>query len=374
MTSQTAEPELVGSELGAGWCLTGCLPGHLSPTSTPVTKFPFVVGRDVACDLSLSSRNVSKRHAEVLATTGATLIRDLGSTNGTFVNGRRITDAVPIGDQDLVQFADVELRFCRLTYIAADFTQVADQLEQTWLISRMHEVLNEQRLTMLFQPILAGAQPTIVAYEALARTDVPGLELPFRLFEAATRMGLEERLSRECRQLAVRDFRRSGASGALFLNTHPHEELGAELIDSLSDLRAAAGECPLVIEIHEEAVPDLSRLRSFRDSLRELEIGLAYDDFGAGQSRLRELAEAPPDYLKFDRSLVKDLGNPTAIHTELVRTLHQHAVQLGIATVAEGVETAETLQACRELGFTHFQGYLFGQPSRLTATPSSSRA
>ena len=127
-------------------------------------------------------------------------------------------------------------------------------------------------------------------------------------------------------------------------------------------LRVEAGSRQLVLEIHEQSSTERSTFTAFRDGLKSLGIGLAYDDFGVGQTRLRELAEFPPDYLKFDRSLVKDLGSPQSVHGNLVRSLHEHARELGIATVAEGLDQPTAAEACRQMGFTHYEGFLFGHP------------
>jgi len=351
------------------WYLTGCLPGQSGLSQTTVQKSPFLIGRDPNADLVLPSRSVSKRHAEISAVESALILRDLTSTNGSYVNGRRITAPTPIHENDLIQLADMEFRLGRRLIEDSDvqngFTLVGDLLEQGWLISRMQEVLHEGRLKIVFQPILSGPGPKIIGYEALARTDVPGLESPIKLFDAAESLGLEIQLSRRCREEAVRLMDEAGTPGTLFVNTHPCETIGEELLQSLHELRSLSSQRPLVIEVHEESVTNVQTIRAFKHQLHGLGMRLAYDDFGTGQSRLLELAQAPPDYLKFDRSFLKDLGAPDAVHTGLVKTLHQHARQLGIETVAEGLDNRPAAQVCHDIGFTHFQGFLFGKPMPL---------
>jgi EAL domain-containing protein (putative c-di-GMP-specific phosphodiesterase class I) len=224
---------------------------------------------------------------------------------------------------------------------------------------------------MAYQPIVTADGWRTIGFEALVRCDVTGLESPIELFEAAARLGLEERVSTMCRIKAVRSLADDFPTHQLFLNTHPGEYLGPELVQSLSQLRYLAGHRPIVLEIHEAAVPELSAMRDFRQALRELGIGLAYDDFGAGQSRLLELTEVPPDYLKFDRSLVRAEALASPSHCALLRTLLKHAAEAGIATVAEGVENQASVDACLILGFTHFQGYHFGRPVRPEELPAA---
>jgi EAL domain-containing protein (putative c-di-GMP-specific phosphodiesterase class I) len=91
-------------------------------------------------------------------------------------------------------------------------------------------------------------------------------------------------------------------------------------------------------------------------------VGIAYDDFGAGQARLLELAEVPPHYLKFDMSFVRGIDAAPATRQRLLSSLVTVARDLLVYTVAEGVETAEEADACMRVGFTHAQGFYFGRP------------
>jgi malonate-semialdehyde dehydrogenase (acetylating)/methylmalonate-semialdehyde dehydrogenase len=100
-------------------------------------------------------------------------------------------------------------------------------------------------------------------------------------------------------------------------------------------------------------------MRIIRERLQELQIGLAYDDFGAGQSRLMELVEVPPDYLKLDMSLVRDIDQSPK-RQDLVRALVSFMCDLGIEVIAEGIERVEEADTCRELGCSLGQGFFLG--------------
>ena len=107
--------------------------------------------------------------------------------------------------------------------------------------------------------------------------------------------------------------------------------------------------------------------------MRDLDIKLAYDDFGAGQARLVDLAKVPPDYLKFDIALIRGIHTASAQQRQLVDTLVRMVQDFGIAALAEGVECAEEAEVCREIGFDYAQGYYFGKPApREGLTPSVS--
>jgi EAL domain-containing protein (putative c-di-GMP-specific phosphodiesterase class I) len=119
----------------------------------------------------------------------------------------------------------------------------------------------------------------------------------------------------------------------------------------------------VTLEIHESAATRIEEIRRLRCLLTELQMTLAYDDFGAGQARLVELAEVPPDYLKFDMQLVQGIQDASAARQQMLATLVRMADEMGIQTLAEGMETAADAETCRELGFHLGQGFHYGCPA-----------
>ena len=93
-----------------------------------------------------------------------------------------------------------------------------------------------------------------------------------------------------------------------------------------------------------------------------MDIHFAYDDFGAGQARLLELAEVPAHYVKFDRSLVNNLHRANPRKRQLVKNLVEMVLSAGSIPLAEGIECEEEAQACIDAGFKLIQGYLVGRP------------
>ncbi|WP_329024453.1 DUF1707 and FHA domain-containing protein [Streptomyces sp. NBC_00690] len=83
------------------------LPPLLFPEPGP---YPLRIGRDPGNGLRLSHESVSRSHAELILNNSVWLLRDLGSTNGTTVNGRRVTGAVPVRDGDMVGFGHMCFR------------------------------------------------------------------------------------------------------------------------------------------------------------------------------------------------------------------------------------------------------------------------
>jgi EAL domain-containing protein (putative c-di-GMP-specific phosphodiesterase class I) len=148
----------------------------------------------------------------------------------------------------------------------------------------------------------------------------------------------------------------------LFVNTHPKEMPGRDLIDSLDTIREIAPDHAVVLEIHEAAITNCRAMQELRGALRALRIALAYDDFGAGQGRLGELIEVPPDYLKFDLGLIRNIHTAQVKHQNMLAHLVKMLCDFGVAPLAEGIECREEAETCRQLGFQYAQGFFFGRP------------
>ncbi len=331
--------------------------------------FPFCIGRNASAHYCINSRHVSKEHAQLVRDAGLIVIRDLGSTNGTFVNGQRIEQAV-LNHGDIVHVAHKEFRFGRDASVVQDVEAVnTDRASGSSPVSAIQnaeclkEMLRRENVRTLFQPIVTLGTNEVIGYEALGRGTHDKLSAsPAYLFSVATQGNLAPELSRLFRRVAVREADGLPRGSRVFLNLHPAELRDATFLKSLQNVPAdVGGGRRVVLEFHEEAVTDRAAMRRLRDQLNALGIGLAYDDFGAGQSRLSELADVPPDYVKLDKSLVHDLHESPG-RQELVRALVRLGGDLGIRIIAEGVEIREEAEACLNLGCHFGQGYFFGRP------------
>jgi EAL domain-containing protein (putative c-di-GMP-specific phosphodiesterase class I) len=341
-----------------------------------IEPFPFTVGRDEDCNLALQSKWVSRHHAEIQTSGGLLWIRDLGSTNGTFVNHNLIQESELLEPGDVISFG--KSHFCLKSAdanraaggdetVSLDLTEDLNRLVS--LEPKLRKLLRERNVIPHFQPIVRFFNPQAIGYEILGRISEDDLlSDPVELFEVAAYMVCASDLSALFRETGVDWGRRLPDSPLLFANTDPAELDRLDvLMESLERTHEMAPSNRIVLEINERAVPHTDEMTQFRDRLADLDIALAFDDFGVGQTRLVELAKMPPDFLKFDISLIRQIHlAPKRLH-QMVLTFVKAAHDLGIKTVAEGIECQDEGETCRQLGFEYAQGYFYGRPSPIGA-------
>lgn len=346
------------------------LVGHLNPAShtgeqvhIPINAARFSVGRKPDSSLCLPFRTVSSNHAEFVSDASRLMLRDLGSTNGTYVNGQRLHGEIEIKQEDIVQFADVALRLQRQSGAVTSATLQEDVYDQALALVQFDKLMNERQVTPFYQPIVDFASGETVAYEVLGRSRLYGIETPGAMFRAAAKLNLEVQLSNMLRWEGVLQSACFTTPPHLFVNTHPRELREDGLIEAMRAVRETRPHQALTLEIHEGAVTNVKQMIEIRAALADLDVRLAFDDFGAGQARLVELVNVKPDYLKFDIALVHDIDEASAQTLQMVSSLVRMTRDIGIVPLAEGIEREPESDICRDLGFELGQGYFYGKPA-----------
>jgi len=336
---------------------------------------PFIVGRDEDCELKLTDKRISRRHCEIRRGGDHIWIRDLGSTNGTFVNHKKIKQAELLEPGDLISIG--KFKFCiknvksnissmvETTY-SMDISQEIKDLDS--LVPKLQALLTDRNVIPHFQPVLKFSDMAVVGYEILGRISDECLPSnPSELLELAQSLGYASELSALFREVGVDIGKSLPGSPILFVNTTPMEVYDINvLLESLKKIHDMATSNKIVVEINEKAITDTNEMSRLRNGLEKLNIGLAFDDFGAGQTRLAELAKAPPDYLKFDRSLIHQIHIAPRRLQQMVSTFVNAAQDLGIVTVAEGIECSDEAETCQQLGFNFAQGFFYSKPLPIT--------
>jgi diguanylate cyclase (GGDEF)-like protein/PAS domain S-box-containing protein len=237
--------------------------------------------------------------------------------------------------------------------------------------------LQRHELRLYYQPMVALDTEKVTGFEALVRWQHPrrGLLLPEEFIPLAEEMGVSAPLGawvikEACR--AAGEWQRSfprelplSVSVNLSARQFAQSDVLALAAEALAESGLAAASLRLeltesvVMEEPEAAAAKLARLK-------DLGIALDIDDFGTGYSSLSHLRRFPIDALKIDRSFVSRMDRDVDDH-EIVRTIVTLAANLGVAAVAEGVETLEQKVRLQGLRCRYGQGFLFSRPVEGTA-------
>ncbi|MCK2125179.1 EAL domain-containing protein [Thauera aromatica] len=254
--------------------------------------------------------------------------------------------------------------FC---FFAADMN--AQALQRLTLENDLRRALENGELEVFYQAQVALDDGRLTGAEALVRWRHPvkGLVPPAAFIPVAEETGLivslgEQVLRAACRQLAT--WQRQGLPRlTVAVNLSPRQFRQPDLVDRVAAILAETGADPdwLELEITESAAMQhaeetIGALRR----LREMGVSLAIDDFGTGYSSLSYLKRFPIDKLKIDRSFVQGVpgnGDDAAI----VQAIIAMARSLGLALLAEGVESAAQHDFLQAQGCALAQGWLFGR-------------
>ncbi|MDT0166405.1 EAL domain-containing protein [Actinotalea sp. AC32] len=232
----------------------------------------------------------------------------------------------------------------------------------------LRRALTAGELVVHYQPIVDVADGTVLGVEALVRWERDGRLVPPVEFVPVAEAGgligaLGAHVLREaCRQSAR--WRAQGHDLLLSVNVAAGQLVDGGFVDVVDRALADSGLPPdrLCLEITESAL--VAHGAGGQDTLLGVEalgVRLAVDDFGTGYSSLAYLRDLPVTEIKVDRGFVAHLGHDPR-DTELVASVVAMSRALGMAVVAEGVETQQQLDALRALGCDMAQGYLLGRP------------
>lgn len=241
---------------------------------------------------------------------------------------------------------------------------------RAWIEKELRLAIEEDALTVFYQPRVSLEDDTVVGAEALVRWEHPeeGFISPAEFIPVAEDTGLvvplgERVLRRAC--LEAKGWADAGLPLTVSVNVAP-VQLAPEFVDVVVDALAESGLAPerLELEITERTILERTdRHRALLERFEEVGVLVTVDDFGTGYSSLSYLASFPIHVIKIDRSFVSKVceQETSAAITGAVIALG-HA--LGATIVAEGVETEAQLAFLRAHACDEVQGFFFGRPMR----------
>jgi diguanylate cyclase (GGDEF)-like protein len=277
------------------------------------------------------------------------------------------------GDVDtLLQRADVAMYRAKASHNSLVTYRSEDDYhspERLVIAGDLRRALLSDQLVLHYQPQVELGVGRPVAAEGLVRWQHPqrGLLGPFEFIEVAERTGLIKDLTNRVLDLGLADLRRwtdDGRKLSLSLNVSVRSLLDRRFPEEVEKLLAHHGVDgkSLTLELTESSLmvdPEVAK-KTMRH-LAELGVSVAIDDFGTGYSSLAYLTDLPIGELKIDKSFVRAMGSD-ARNAIVVRSTIELAHNLGLRTVAEGIEDAFTFERLRALGCELAQGFHMSRP------------
>ena len=296
----------------------------------------------------------------------------VGASAGVALSGTSRGDADAL---DLLRCADLAVYTAkqRTGDPVAVYDDEMDQMvvDQEDIEEGLAEALHRPgELSLVYQPVLDSLTGDPVGVEALVRWDRPerGAVSPAVFVPIAERSGLVVDLDLwvlETALVQLRDWSTRPLTSRLGLavNVSGRSLLDPGFVEQFCAVLGEAAVDPhrLTIEVTETAlVTDLDLAASQLEQLRSLGVRVAIDDFGTGYTSVAHLRALPVDEIKIDSSFVH--GLPDRESYILIQMINELAHRLDVPTVAEGVETADQVDALREIGCDCLQGFLFARP------------
>ena len=248
------------------------------------------------------------------------------------------------------------------------------------LLGDLRQAVEREELRLYLQPKVSLATGEVVGAEALVRWQHPqrGLVPPMQFIPFAEQTSFIRTLTGWVMRESLRTLKQLHAQGRLLtlsvnLSTRDltDPQLPARFAALLKEHRVAARF--VCLEITESAImDDPQRAQATLEGLSALGFPIAIDDFGTGYSSLAYLKRLPVDELKIDRSFVMQMTRDSD-DAKIVRSTIDLAHNLGLAVVAEGVESGSSWRMLRSLGCDQAQGYLIGRPMPVGDFPGWAR-
>jgi len=237
------------------------------------------------------------------------------------------------------------------------------------LLGQLRHAIDRGGLSLVYQPKFDLRNNQIVGVEALVRWPHPerGLLGPEHFLPLVRQHGLMRSLTELVLAQALDDAAHWYSRGVgvpiavnVFAPSLGDLDLPNQIMRALADRNLVPA--ALTVEITEDLLlQNMLRTRTVLHQLRELGIRIAIDDFGSGYSALSYLCELPIDEVKLDRQFIAPiLVDPRA--AAVVRAVVDLAHVLGVTTVAEGVENAQTALRLRDYGCEVAQGFYYSPP------------
>lgn len=233
--------------------------------------------------------------------------------------------------------------------------------------SSIIKMINENKFTIYFQPIVDLKNKDIFGYECLTRAfdDDGKIVSPIEIFDFAKRNDMIFKLDNQARKNAVRTSALKNIKNKIFINFIPTSIYDPanclkETIKIISELNIKPEQ--IIFEVVEtEKIDNIEHLKKVMDFYRKEGFLTALDDLASGYSSLNMFVYLNPDYIKIDQNIIRNI-HQNQLNQSIFKALVQIAKDTNTKILAEGIETKEELDFVSEFDIDLAQGYYFSKP------------
>ncbi|CUU43884.1 Bacteriophytochrome cph2 [Blastochloris viridis] len=333
-------------------------------------KFGILIHNCSAEDLDVAARRlIEAMRSDVVHTKAGPVAVTISLGGVVAPRHARSTPEIFLRAQETLDAAKLRRRGAFVAYVPS-VEREGQRRANALITDEIVGALNQRRVSLAFQPIVATTSRDVAFLEALMRVrGADGTLLDgAQVVPVAERLGLVRLIDHRVLELALAELAER-PEVRLSINVSPSSTLDREWCDLLSAGLRRAPEMGrrLIVEITESAaIRDVDATRAFVTRVRDLGCLAAIDDFGAGYTSFRNLRELAVDMVKIDGGFVARM-QASRDDRAFVETLVRLARQMDLKAVAEWVQDEATAAALAEIGCDYLQGSLFGMPQERAA-------
>lgn len=240
-------------------------------------------------------------------------------------------------------------------------------VEERALGEEFMDIIQQEKIKTVFQPIISLRNGELLGYEALSRGPQKSFfENPEKLFDYARAIGRLWELEFLCRLKALENVSRSVMTELIFINVDPH------IINDENFRKGFTKEFlsgyninpeNIVFEITEKsAAINIESFNKLINNYKDQGYKIAIDDAGSGYSGLKLITDIHPHFIKLDMNLIRNI-DMDGLKYALIKTFYEFCLVTDIKLIAEGIETENELNALIDIGIDYGQGYFIQKPS-----------
>ncbi len=233
-------------------------------------------------------------------------------------------------------------------------------------VKQFYEILKQQKIRSVFQPIVSLVDGEVYGFEALSRIEMEDcLFQTEELFQIAEKLDAVWEIEAVCRKKSLQNARSKPENSKLFINVDPniiHDDKFKRGMTCTFLKEFGLKPEDIVFEITERtSIHDEITFQETLHHYKNQNYQVAVDDFGNGYAGLNRICSLAPDYIKIDMTIIRDIDKD-AVKISLVESFVQFCSKSQTRLIAEGIETLQELKTLIKLGVLYGQGYFLQKP------------